>query len=160
MTECLREDKARHPTNEENQTMNEASRWRFTLAERVGRAYAADPKARVVMVAGSTGRGTADRYSDIEIDVYWSESPTDDERHAAVERSGGTLLSELLPAENDEWSEEISLGGFYMHTSTFLVETMERYLREVLGDLSTAPESPHASILAAPCADAGWRGTG
>lgn len=50
--------------------MNEASRWRFTLAEHIDLAYAADPKACVVMVAGSTGRGTADRYSDIELEVY------------------------------------------------------------------------------------------
>jgi hypothetical protein len=125
--------------------VNEASRWRFTLAERVGRAYAVDPKARVVMVAGSTGRGTADRYSDIEIDVYWSEPPTDDERRAAVERGGGTLL-ELHPYEEDEWAESISLGGFHMHTSTFLVETMERYLREVLENLSLAL-NPHMRLF-------------
>jgi hypothetical protein len=117
--------------------MNEASRWRFALAERVGRAYAADPKARVVMIAGSTGRGTADRYSDIEIDVYWSEPPTEDERQAAVERSGGTII-DLFPYEEDEWAESISFGGFHMHTSTFLVETMERYLHQVLEDFSTA----------------------
>jgi hypothetical protein len=122
---------------EKSPTMNEASRWRLALAERVGRAYAVDPRARVVMVAGSTGRGTADRYSDVEIDVYWSEPPTDDERRAAVERSGATLL-ELHPYEADEWAESISLGGFYLHTSTFLVATMERYLREVLEDCSTA----------------------
>jgi hypothetical protein len=122
---------------EKSPTMNEASRWRLALAERVGRAYAVDPRARVVMVAGSTGRGTADRYSDVEIDVYWSEPPTDDERRAAVERSGATLL-ELHPYEADEWAEWISLGGFYLHTSTFLVATMERYLREVLEDCSTA----------------------
>jgi hypothetical protein len=129
--------------------MNEASRWRFALAERVGRAYAADPKARVVMVAGSTGRGTADRHSDLEIDVYWSEPPSDDERRAAAERSGGTLLSDLVPCENDEWAEEISLGGFYMHTSTFLVATMERYLREVLEDCNTAlnPQMRLSSLL-------------
>ena len=122
---------------EDSLTMHQPSRWRFALAERVGRAYAADPKARVVMVAGSTGRGTADRYSDIEIDVYWSEPPTDDERRAAVERSGGALL-DLSPYEEDEWAESISLGGFHLHTSTFLVETMERYLRDVLEDYSTA----------------------
>jgi hypothetical protein len=124
--------------------MNEANRWRLALAERVGRAYAADSKARVVMVAGSTGRGTADRYSDIELDVYWSEPPTDDERCAAVERSGGELL-ELFPYEEDEWAESISLGGFRMHTSTFLVETMERYLRAVLDETSAAL-NPHMRL--------------
>lgn len=134
--------------NEEPLTMNQASRWRFALAERVGRAYAANPKARVVMVAGSTGRGTADRYSDLELDIYWSEPPSDGERRTAVERSGGTLL-ELYPYEEDEWAEEISLHGFHMHTSTFLVATMEHYLREVLENSSTAhnPQMRLSSLL-------------
>jgi len=118
--------------------MNEASQWRFALARRIGQAYTANPKAMVVMVAGSTGRGTADCYSDLEIDVYWSEPPTDEERRTAAVGSGGTLL-ELFDYEDDEWSEEISVGGFHVGTSTFLVETMERYLTEVIDKFSMAP---------------------
>jgi hypothetical protein len=118
--------------------MNAASRWRFALAEQVGMAYAANPKARVVMVAGSTGRGTADRYSDLEIDVYWSAPPTDAERRAAAQSAGGTLLG-MSPYEEDEWAEEISFAGFHVGTSTFLVATMERYLTDVLDHHSTDP---------------------
>src|ERR1700730_17477814 len=118
--------------------MNEASQWRFELARKIGMGYAANPKAKVVMVAGSTGRDSADRYSDLEIDVYWSEPPTDEERKTAAESSGGMLLS--LPVyEEDEWAEEISFGGFHVGTSTFLAATMEHYLREVLEEYSTAP---------------------
>jgi hypothetical protein len=63
--------------------MNEPSQCCLALGERVGLAYVANPKARVVMVAGSTERGTADRYSDVEIDVYWGEPPTDAECQSA-----------------------------------------------------------------------------
>ena len=115
--------------------MNEASQWRFALAQQVGKAYAANPKTQVVMVAGSTGRGTADRYSDLEIDVYYSASPTEEERRATAERSGGTLID--LDEGEDEWAEEISIDGFHIGTSTFLAETMERYLKEVLEEHST-----------------------
>lgn len=118
--------------------MNEASQWRFALAQQIGMSYAANPKARVVMVAGSTGRGSADRYSDLEIDVYWSEAPSQAERKIAAEGSGGILMS-LPDYEDDEWAEEISVGGFHVGTSTFLVETMERYLTQVLDEYSTAP---------------------
>jgi hypothetical protein len=118
--------------------LNEASHWRLALGRQLGMAYAANPKARVVMVAGSAGRGTADRYSDLEIDVYWSVPPTDDERRAAAEGSGGTLI-DLWPYEEDEWAEEISFGGFLVGTSTFLVETMERYLTEVVDHHSIEP---------------------
>ncbi|MBV9282371.1 MAG: hypothetical protein JOZ41_20000 [Chloroflexi bacterium] len=118
--------------------MNRANLWRLELGRRIGMGYAANPKARVVMIAGSTGRGAADRYSDLEIDVYWSEPPTDEERRAAAEAGGGTLL-DLWPYEEDEWAEEIDVGGFHIGTSTFLVETMERYLTEVLDRYSTEP---------------------
>jgi hypothetical protein len=114
--------------------MNEASRWRFALAQQIGNAYAANPKTQVVMVAGSTGRGTADRYSDLEIDVYYSAPPTEEERRATAERCNGLLLD--LDEGDDEWAEEISIAGFHIGTSTFLVETMERYLKEILEDYS------------------------
>jgi hypothetical protein len=119
--------------------MNEATRWRFALAEEIGTAYASNPNAQVVMVAGSVGRGSADRYSDIEVDVYYAEPPTEAERIAAVERCGGTV--ELLAEDEDEWEEQMSIGGFHAHTSTFLVATMERYLREVVDECSLAPEA-------------------
>jgi hypothetical protein len=108
-----------------------SSAWRLDLARRLGASYAAQPKAAVVMAAGSTGRGTADHYSDLELDVYWHTPPTDDERRAAATGAGAELL-ELYPYEEDEWAEELSAGGFHVGTSTFLVATMERYLHQVL----------------------------
>jgi hypothetical protein len=118
--------------------MNSASRWRLELGRQLGMAYAANPKAKVVMVAGSTAAGTADRYSDLELDVYWNAPPTDQERVAAAEGGGGTLV-DLWPYEEDEWAETISVGGFQVGTSTFLVTTMERYLAEVIDHASTQP---------------------
>ena len=55
----------------------------------------------------------------------------------------------LAPYEDDEWEEQIAFGGFVMHTSTFLVATMERYLREVLEDHRTAldPQMRLSSLL-------------
>lgn len=110
--------------------MNEATRWRLALATRIAASYARDPNAEVVMIAGSVGRGTADRYSDIEIDVYYAEPPTVAARIAAVERSGGTLAG--LAEDEDEWEEQMDFGGFHAASSTFLVTTMERYLTEVV----------------------------
>jgi hypothetical protein len=119
--------------------MNEATWWRFALAKKIGVAYASTDNAQVVMVAGSVGRGSADRYSDIEVDVYYAEPPTDAERAAAAERCGGTV--ELLAQDEDEWEEQMSIGGFRAHTSTFLVATMERYLDQVVDQCSLAPEA-------------------
>lgn len=119
--------------------MSDATSWRGRLAQRIAEAYAADDNSVVVMVAGSVGRGTADAYSDIEVDVYYARPPTESERVAAVERSGGTLVR--LAEDDDEWEEQISFGGFPAASSTFLVETVERYLREVVDEYRIAPEA-------------------
>jgi hypothetical protein len=120
-------------------TDNEQARWRRALAERIGSAYASTSNARVVMIAGSVGRGTADRFSDVEIDVYYDAPPTERERVDAVERSGAKLLR--LEEDEDEWEEQLSFDGFVAHTSTFLVATMERYLHEVVDECSVAPDA-------------------
>ena len=56
---------------------------RGDIARRVADSYRANPHVAAVLVAGSVARGLADDLSDIELDVYWSRSPTSDlcERH-------------------------------------------------------------------------------
>lgn len=117
--------------------MNQANRWRMVLAQQIAASYARNPNAEVVMIAGSVGRGTADRFSDIEIDVYYRRPPTMAERTADVEGCGGVL--ESMNEDDDEWEEQMSVGGFHAATSTFLISTMERYLQEVIDDAQIAP---------------------
>ena len=45
----------------------------------------------------------------------------------------------LFPYDEDEWSEDIDFGGFKVGTSTFLVETMGRYLTRVVDEYDTDP---------------------
>jgi hypothetical protein len=89
------------------------------------------------MIAGSVGRGCADRYSDIEIDVYYAEPPTREVRIAAVENCGGAVA--LLDEDEDEWEEQMLFDGFYVGSSTFLVSTMERYLTTVVDKCEIDP---------------------
>lgn len=119
--------------------MTDHAKWRLDLAKKMAAAYAETPKTRVVMVAGSTGRGTADAYSDIEIDVYYDEAPTEGERAAAVGRCGAELLG--IAHDEVEWEERMSFGGFPAATSTFLVSTMERFLEQVVDRCDSDPEA-------------------
>lgn len=64
--------------------------------------------AEAVLLGGSTGRDEADKYSDIEVGVFWSRAPTDDERVSAIERAGGDLhrlwpFAEVDRAWFDDW---------------------------------------------------------
>lgn len=109
--------------------------WRLELARRIALPYAENPNARVVMIAGSVGRGTDDRWSDIEIDVYYERPPSEAERLAAAADSGGDVVG--LSDDEHEWEEQLSFGGFHAHTSTFLVSTLEQCLHEVVDECST-----------------------
>lgn len=84
-----------------------ASRPRRALARRIADAYVATG-AEAVLLGGSAGRGEADRYSDIELGVFWRDSPTDEERATAIARAGGDLhrlwpFSEVDRAWFDDW---------------------------------------------------------
>jgi len=109
--------------------------WRLQLARKMALPYARDENARAVLIAGSVGCGTDDRWSDIEIDVYYDRPPTETERRAAAKASGGDLVG--LDEDEVEWEERLSLGGFHAHTSTFLASTLERYIHDVVDECST-----------------------
>jgi predicted nucleotidyltransferase len=143
--------------------MNDATRWRRTLAERIAAGYVDQPKVAAVALAGSVARGWADRHSDIELDVYWAEPPTDADRLAPITRAGSHIdifwatppseaeykrifmhtngsISQLWPFEQDEWSEHYYVDGINMGISGFLTTTIEQYLDDVLNDYATDDE--------------------
>lgn len=68
--------------------MTQASKWRIELARKITPIYADNPKVKAVIVGGSVSYGVADRYSDVEIGVFWSEPPSEDERKAAANLIG------------------------------------------------------------------------
>jgi hypothetical protein len=113
--------------------MNDASRWRLTLARRVAPVIARNPRVRAVICAGSTSRGCADAYSDVEIGVFWEGPPSDEERMAPISPAGGVFW-ELDPydEEHDIWMEEWGLGGVKMDVRNLTIAGMERILADVL----------------------------
>jgi hypothetical protein len=80
---------------------------RRALAERIADAYTA-VGAEAVLLGGSTGRGEADLYSDIELGVFWTREPSERERESAIARAGGDLhrlfpFAQIDRAWFDEW---------------------------------------------------------
>jgi hypothetical protein len=120
--------------------LNDASRWRLVIARKIAPMLAANPQVRAVMCAGSTARGCADAYSDVEIGVFWDSAPTDEERMAPIAPAGGVFW-ELDPydAENDIWMEEWGLGGLKMDVRNLTVAGMERILADVIERSDTSP---------------------
>jgi hypothetical protein len=103
---------------------------RRALAEHAARFYAANPKVAAVLLAGSVARGTADQFSDIELDIFWAETPSEGERLAPIEPAGGRLL--YKDADENEWADGFVIGGVKVDTSQFLTSTMERWLADAV----------------------------
>lgn len=119
--------------------MNEASRWRLEMARGFSRAYEGIDEGRAVLLAGSVARGIADRYSDVEMMVFWDGAPTDEARRAAVERGGGVLVTlYAYDAENGEWSDDIHMRGVEFQVSHRRVELTETWLADVVERADTS----------------------
>lgn len=111
--------------------MNDASRFRLALAKRVAPLYTTNPKIAALIVAGSVARGWADEFSDVELDAFWLEPPTDAERHAAVKLANGELI-EWWEFQDDEWEESYLVSSVKVEVSHFLVSTIHQHIADVI----------------------------
>ncbi|HET8683699.1 MAG TPA: hypothetical protein VFM54_17800 [Micromonosporaceae bacterium] len=81
---------------------------RLAAARRIAAGYAADPAVAAVLCGGSTGRGHADRWSDLELGVFWAAPPAPAQRAQVVAGLAGQDLRQYGydPHERgwfDEW---------------------------------------------------------
>jgi hypothetical protein len=119
--------------------VNHESEWRLERGRWVAELYAENPKLRALVVAGSVGRGWADEWSDIELDLFWSEPPTDRDRMSVIERAGGTIVS-FYPLEDEEWSDAYLVNGLKFEVSAFLVSTLDRHIADVIDQYDATVE--------------------
>jgi hypothetical protein len=119
---------------------------RLAVARALASAYADDPRVAAVLAAGSVGAGRSDDHSDLDIDVYWTDPPSETDRARPVSRVDGRLLT-LHPFEDDEWADAFVVQEMQVGTSMFLTDTMDRYLSEVIDRWTTA-DLAHIRIAA------------
>ena len=131
--------------------MTQVSQGGLAIANQIAAAYRDNPNVLVVMVSGSVARGHADTYSDLEIGVFWTQPPSDDERKTAIARTGGEVWSftsyqtepEVVAHEQYGLSEMVIAGqpyiGSLMVSTNHLTRSgMERCLANVLEHADTA----------------------
>ena len=132
--------------------MNEESVRRLALAQQLAPYYRANPKVAAVALAGSVARGYADRFSDLDLAVYWSLAPTDQERRAIIERARGRHV-QLLASYGDEacWSNSYKVDGFAVDVQHMDVKATRRILADVLerADPSLSKQRHLATLLSA-----------
>lgn len=110
------------------------------MAVGVAQTYARNTNVVAVILGGSTARGHADRFSDIELGVFWGAEPNEDERAAIVQGVGGDL-HRLYPREGDAWEDTLFMGraapgaeksGVLTEVVNMRVDAAERTLDDVL----------------------------
>jgi hypothetical protein len=124
--------------------------WRMDVARRVAAGYRAGAPIAALTVAGSVGAGLADRYSDLELDCYWTEPPSDQDRRHPVEVARGVLTGFWdYDADDAEWSEDYQLGDLGVTVSNFTVGAVEAFLDDVTlrADTSAVKHMRLAAIL-------------
>jgi|SRR6266508_1899914 len=127
---------------ERGKQMNTASQWRLAIMREIAPLYADNPAVAAVIVGGSSARGHADQYSDIELGVFWHTPPTDAQRQLVVDRAGADLLA-LYPYDQQEevWCDDYMIGraqadvpksGILVEVVHYTTEFMNRVLEQVL----------------------------
>lgn len=113
--------------------------WRLEVARRIEQHYDS-PRVAVVAVAGSVGAGVADRWSDLELDCYWWEPPTDADRRGPIDRLGAELDGIWdYDRDDEEWSEDYRVDQLPVTISNFTVATVDALLAAVLDRADTDP---------------------
>ncbi|WP_018350138.1 nucleotidyltransferase domain-containing protein [Longispora albida] len=90
------------------------SSWRRRIAETFALRYTGLPQVVAVLLAGSVARGLADRWSDIELMVFWASAPDDALRR---ELAGPGAEVHDYDEDNAEWSEDVLVNGVELQTS-------------------------------------------
>jgi hypothetical protein len=137
--------------------MNEESVKRLALAQKLAPYYRANPKVAAVGVSGSVAQGFADRFSDLDLVVFWSLAPTEQERRAIIERARGRH-AQLVASHGEEayWSDSYEVDGFAIDVQHMDVEATRNILADVLehADPTLHKQRHLATLLSAlPLAD-------
>jgi hypothetical protein len=113
--------------------MNIASQSRFSLAKNFAPIYASNPLVAAVLVGGSTARGHADRFSDIELGVFWHHPPTDADRETAARQIQADFVR-LHPYDPTEevWCDDYLLGRQANQPKTGLLVEVVHYTTDFL----------------------------
>ncbi len=115
-----------------NGAVSAASRWRRAAVAPLLRSYASDPAVDAVVVSGSTARGHADRWSDVEMGVFWSTTPSDDRRR---DLAASAQNCRLFPYDESErcWADDLELepDGLLTEVVHMLTADAETFVNDV-----------------------------
>jgi predicted nucleotidyltransferase len=123
--------------------MSDPSAGLRALAERVSKAYLVHTRPDAILLVGSAGRGDADRYSDLDLLLYYEEATSE----SALAASRAELRAERArvitdPEEEGSFGERYYLGGVQCQLGHVTVEQFEHEIDKLVVDLELNEELP------------------
>ncbi|MFE1245439.1 DUF4037 domain-containing protein [Fictibacillus sp. NPDC058756] len=104
------------------------------MAIKMASIYQKNPKIEAVLLAGSVSRGWEDKYSDIELNIFWSEPPTDEDRMHPIQAISGSVI-DFHAFEEEEWAESyLTPENVKLEISSFLTSTAETLINDVVNE--------------------------
>ena len=113
------------------------------LARRVSNAYLAHSRPDAILLVGSAGRGDADRYSDLDLLLYYEEATSEAALAAARAELGAEPARLLtLPEEEGSFGERYDLEGIQCQLAHVTVAQFEHEIDQLVVDLELNEELP------------------
>ncbi len=103
------------------------------LARRIVGAIGPPTSAAGALLAGSAGEGSADRFSDIDLILYYDRLPDQAEFRRLVEAEGAAHLLPIGQPGEDGFFDAYHLDGVQLQTGGATVAGVDRRIDEVLG---------------------------
>jgi hypothetical protein len=119
--------------------MSQASDYILGLARRMAPIYAANPRARAILVTGSVAEGLSDYYSDLDFGVYYDELPSEEELEQARRQIGGSERIWVIGSrEEGSFAEAYDLYGIQCQVMHNTITAWEQQMAVVLEQLDVA----------------------
>ncbi len=91
--------------------MNEASQWRVDLSRTLAGFYSSHPRVEMVCLGGSSSKGIADDFSDLDIIVYWNEMDEDWIRAEPLKSAIGLQRTDIISMAPGSFVESYHING-------------------------------------------------
>jgi hypothetical protein len=128
---------AKSPGVSDSAATAEPAAYLARLAERVVSAYRRHTNPRAILVAGSGAGGEVDRYSDLDLLLYYDEPPSPD---ACVRARQDLGADRFRPGDDDEtgFAERFYVEGIQCQLGHTIISGWERELERVVDHLELA----------------------
>jgi predicted nucleotidyltransferase len=116
--------------------MSEASARLRALARHVSETYRAHSRPDAILLVGSAGRGDADRYSDLDLLLYYEEAISESALAASREELGAERARVTIdPDEEGSFGERYYLDGIQCQLAHVTVAQFEHEIDQLVVDL-------------------------